>query len=305
MRVVAFFEHAKHPVAVDFCRATTAMVWGHTSSPCPWPTAARPMPGRLDPEYVANRQRRADHLPAGVLLRDRRGGAGAARPRWADAAMADLGPADTEGLPQRLAALLPGLPARMHADLLPLLLGNLAHVARLRADRTRTFDIEHREWMLCFGRGFDWLHTPNLGAHHRPLQSRPRRPDPDGVRHRSRQHAGRAHPRRRFSAADLGTLRAGRRRPRACGAEGAVPGAIPGRRGPAPRPRPGRAHDCAGRGVELGDTRDGDGGGRRRRPNPRAPGRREARCRDSKTRPVSPQAPVAPKSLRSSRRDTP
>jgi hypothetical protein len=23
-------------------------------------------------------------------------------------------------------------------------------------------DIEHREWMICLGRGFDWLHTPNL-----------------------------------------------------------------------------------------------------------------------------------------------
>lgn len=76
--------------------------------------------------------------------------------------MADLTPADTDGLPQRLAALLPDMPARMRADLLPLLLGNLAHVARLRTDRTRTLDIKHREWMLCIGRGFDWLHTPNL-----------------------------------------------------------------------------------------------------------------------------------------------
>jgi len=76
--------------------------------------------------------------------------------------IADLAVHDREGLPQRLAALLPDLPARMCADLLPLLLGNLAHVVRLRADRTRTLDIEHREWMLCIGRGFDWLHTPNL-----------------------------------------------------------------------------------------------------------------------------------------------
>ena len=26
----------------------------------------------------------------------------------------------------------------------------------------RTLDIEHREWMLCVGRGFDWLHVPNI-----------------------------------------------------------------------------------------------------------------------------------------------
>jgi hypothetical protein len=26
----------------------------------------------------------------------------------------------------------------------------------------RLLDIEHREWMICLGRGFDFLHTPNL-----------------------------------------------------------------------------------------------------------------------------------------------
>jgi len=76
-------------------------------------------------------------------------------------AIADLVPGDEAGLPQRLAALLPDMPPQMRADLLPLLHGNLAHVARLRRS-VRTLDIEHREWMMCIGRGFDWLHTPNL-----------------------------------------------------------------------------------------------------------------------------------------------
>jgi hypothetical protein len=79
--------------------------------------------------------------------------------------MADLTPEDVPALPQRLAALLPGMPASVRADLLPLLRGNLAHVAetrRVRAADARALDIEHREWMLCVGRGFDWLHTPNL-----------------------------------------------------------------------------------------------------------------------------------------------
>ncbi|MDD3528408.1 MAG: hypothetical protein PHS77_00895 [Gallionellaceae bacterium] len=26
----------------------------------------------------------------------------------------------------------------------------------------RALDIEHREWMICVGRGCDWLHMPNL-----------------------------------------------------------------------------------------------------------------------------------------------
>ena len=79
--------------------------------------------------------------------------------------MADLQPGDAAELPQRLAALLPDMPAPMRADLLPLLHGNLAHVAHMRVQRARDarmLDIEHREWMLCIGRGFDWLHTPNL-----------------------------------------------------------------------------------------------------------------------------------------------
>jgi hypothetical protein len=75
--------------------------------------------------------------------------------------MADLTEADREGLPRRLAALLPDMPAQIQADLLPLLLGNLDHIAEVRQVE-RALDIEHREWMICIGRGFDWLHMPNL-----------------------------------------------------------------------------------------------------------------------------------------------
>jgi len=53
----------------------------------------------------------------------------------------------------------------MRADLLPLLRGNLDHIALVReqaARNERLLDIEHREWVICVGRGFDFLHTPNL-----------------------------------------------------------------------------------------------------------------------------------------------
>jgi hypothetical protein len=53
------------------------------------------------------------------------------------------------------------MPARVRDDLLPLLLGNLDHIADVRR-APRHLDIEHREWMICLGRGFDFLHTPNL-----------------------------------------------------------------------------------------------------------------------------------------------
>jgi hypothetical protein len=75
--------------------------------------------------------------------------------------LAQLSPDDRASLAPRLAALLPDMPARVRDDLLPLLHGNLDHIAEVR--RTpRHLDIEHREWMICLGRGFDFLHTPNL-----------------------------------------------------------------------------------------------------------------------------------------------
>ena len=68
-------------------------------------------------------------------------------------------------LGERLATLLPDMPAQMRADLLPLLRGNLEHIAQVREQarrHERLLDVEHREWMICLGRGFDFLHTPNL-----------------------------------------------------------------------------------------------------------------------------------------------
>lgn len=79
--------------------------------------------------------------------------------------LASLGAADLPTLEPRLAGLLPDMPAQMRADLLPLLRGNLEHIAEVREQvrrHERTLDIEHREWMICLGRGFDFLHTPNL-----------------------------------------------------------------------------------------------------------------------------------------------
>ena len=72
---------------------------------------------------------------------------------------------DQTSLSQRLAQLLPDMAQRLRNDLLPLLEGNARHVAQVREQARRgerLLDIEHREWMICLGRGFDFLHTPNL-----------------------------------------------------------------------------------------------------------------------------------------------
>ena len=79
--------------------------------------------------------------------------------------MATLDAADRHLLADRLANLLPDMPAQMRADLLPLLEGNLDRIATVRAQiarHERQLDFEHREWVICLGRGFDFLHTPNI-----------------------------------------------------------------------------------------------------------------------------------------------
>jgi hypothetical protein len=75
--------------------------------------------------------------------------------------LAELDPSEISHLPQRLATLLPDMPTQVRADLLPLLLGNLRHIAEIR-NAKRALQIEHREWMICVGRGFDFLQIPNL-----------------------------------------------------------------------------------------------------------------------------------------------
>ncbi len=72
---------------------------------------------------------------------------------------------DAKNLMHHLDALFPAMPSGVKADLLPLLQGNIRHVAEMREQLrcgARQLDIEHREWMICLGRGFDFLHTPNL-----------------------------------------------------------------------------------------------------------------------------------------------
>jgi len=68
----------------------------------------------------------------------------------------------TEQKPLRalLAQLYPDMPDLMRQDLLPLVMGNIAHIANIKRV-SRELIIEHREWMICVGRGFDWLYMPN------------------------------------------------------------------------------------------------------------------------------------------------
>lgn len=74
--------------------------------------------------------------------------------------MAEIGSDDRDMLLQRLEVLFPEMSGQMRQDLLPLITGNLDHIEEAR-QMERELDIVHREWMICIGRGFDFLHTPN------------------------------------------------------------------------------------------------------------------------------------------------
>ena len=68
---------------------------------------------------------------------------------------------DHDTLPAVLPRLYPDMQKQMSQDLLPLLQGNSAHIAKIMYSN-RSLDIEHHEWVIGIGRGFDWMYTPNL-----------------------------------------------------------------------------------------------------------------------------------------------
>ena len=53
------------------------------------------------------------------------------------------------------------MPDQIRQDLLPLVQGNISHIAKIRQS-DRELDVEHHEWIIGIGRGFDWLRAPNL-----------------------------------------------------------------------------------------------------------------------------------------------
>lgn len=75
--------------------------------------------------------------------------------------LSTIAPAAGEEISPRIAALYPDMPAPVQRDLLPLVRGNIRHIAEIRKS-DRELNIEHREWMICIGRGFDFLHVPNV-----------------------------------------------------------------------------------------------------------------------------------------------
>lgn len=67
---------------------------------------------------------------------------------------------DEKTLSAMLAQLYSDMPDLMRQDLLSLVMGNIVHIASIN-QVSREPKIERREWMICIGRGVDWLYMPN------------------------------------------------------------------------------------------------------------------------------------------------
>lgn len=83
---------------------------------------------------------------------------------------------DDEEIVQKLKSLYPQIPDFIINDLVPLVRGNIKHVQQIKDSNRPAIDMEHKERVLAIGRGFDWLHEPNLA-----LIIGPYDPDLDGV----------------------------------------------------------------------------------------------------------------------------
>lgn len=64
-------------------------------------------------------------------------------------------------LKTELRKIYPTMPQRILEDLLPLVQGNIEHIAETKGQKPMD-QLVHGEWILAVGKGFDWLHTPNM-----------------------------------------------------------------------------------------------------------------------------------------------
>jgi hypothetical protein len=75
--------------------------------------------------------------------------------------LSTISPTIHDTLPALLAKLYPDMPTQIRRDLLPLVEGNISHIAEVRHS-SRSFDNDHHEWVIGIGRGVDWLHAPTM-----------------------------------------------------------------------------------------------------------------------------------------------
>ena len=66
---------------------------------------------------------------------------------------------DVEGM---LRSLYPSIHEQIMRDMMPLVEGNIRHIAEIRASNRPIAESEHKEWVVGVGRGFDWVYALNI-----------------------------------------------------------------------------------------------------------------------------------------------
>jgi len=82
--------------------------------------------------------------------------------------------ASEEGIKKLLESLYPSIATaspNVIYDLIPLIKGNISHIAKIRSSSRMPQELDHKEWILAIGRGFDWLHLPNAALIVGPWQN--------------------------------------------------------------------------------------------------------------------------------------
>ena len=75
--------------------------------------------------------------------------------------MSEVATDDSETLRISLEKLFPDMNAVMMRSLVNVCVGNIRHIAQIRAAKRQPIDLDHKENILAIGRGFDWFHLPN------------------------------------------------------------------------------------------------------------------------------------------------
>jgi len=75
--------------------------------------------------------------------------------------MGTLEDTSEENLRSQFEVHSPSMPGAIVRDLIPLLQRNASRVKQIKDAKRPVIEVEHREWILATGRGFDSLHEPN------------------------------------------------------------------------------------------------------------------------------------------------
>ncbi len=69
--------------------------------------------------------------------------------------------AEPASILEKIREIFPKMDDDVARDFFQLIRGNLQHIGKVKEAKRELDEIQHREFVLCFGRAFDWLYRPN------------------------------------------------------------------------------------------------------------------------------------------------